>query len=225
MKNKAVMIAISIMLLAGVDQAVTPFANHVNASAITMNIGASGEQVSMLQADLKQLGYFTYPTVTGYYGTITQAAVARFQSDYLLGTDGIAGPLTQEAIKHSIVKQKLLQDTYSYLGTSYVWGGSSPSTGFDCSGFIYFMFNKFGIPQVRTTSVNLFSQGYAVNKSMLRPGDLVFFNNIYTGIIDHVGFYLGNGSFISATSSKGIYVQQMDNSYWGPRFVGARRLY
>jgi peptidoglycan hydrolase-like protein with peptidoglycan-binding domain len=225
MKNKAAMIAISVMLLAGADQMASPFISRVYASAISMNIGASGQQVTLLQADLKLLGYFSYPTVTGYYGSITQTAVARFQADYLLSADGIAGPLTLEAIKHSIIKRNLLQDTYSYIGTPYVWGGSNPLTGFDCSGFVYFMFSKFGIPQVRSTSAILFSQGISINKPMLQPGDLVFFKNSSTGMIDHVGFYLGNGSFISATGSKGICLQQLDNSYWGPRYAGARRVY
>ncbi|MFC5652355.1 C40 family peptidase [Paenibacillus solisilvae] len=225
MNSKAAKIVLTVMLLIGVEQLASPHIHHIHASTVILNVGASGQQVSMLQADLQQLGYYTYPTITGYYGSITQTAVARFQADYLLRADGIAGPFTLDAIHHSLVKQQLVRETYSYTGTPYVWGGSSPSTGFDCSGFVYFMFTTFGIPQARTTSANLYTQGIAINKSLLRPGDLVFFKSINTGMINHVGFYIGNGSFISAISSKGIYVQPLDNSYWGPRYAGARRLY
>ncbi|RAP75091.1 C40 family peptidase [Paenibacillus montanisoli] len=225
MKKKAMLAAIGFMLLSGAAQAVTPLAPHAHASAVTLlRLGTSGTAVTLLQTDLKKLGYFS-ATATGYYGTVTRDAVTRFQRDYGLAADGIAGPVTLEAVKHAILKQKLVADTSFYIGVPYLWGGSNPATGFDCSGFIYFMFTKFGVSQTRTTSANLFTQGFAVNKSMLRPGDLVFFRNPSTGAVDHAGFYTGGGSFVSALSSKGIYVQQLDNSYWGPRYAGARRVY
>ena len=87
------------------------------------------------------------------------------------------------------------------------------------------MYHKFGIQQVRTNTVNLYAQGFAVDQPMLREGDLVFFR-IAGGVnVDHVGIYIGHGCFISAISSKGIYVQQLENPYWGPRYAGARRIY
>ncbi|SFT07201.1 C40 family peptidase [Paenibacillus sp. BC26] len=225
MRKKTILAAISFMLLSGAVQATT-FAGQTHASAVTYSIGASSGVVTTLQTDLKKLGYFNYPTATGYYGTVTRDAVIAFQSSYGLIADGITGPLTLDAVSRAILKQKLIADTSSYLGIPYAWGGTSPASGFDCSGFIYYMFTKFGVSQTRTTSSNLFSQGYAVNKSMLQPGDLVFFHNSpSTSVVDHVGFYMGGGSFISALSSKGIYVQQLDNSYWGPRYAGARRVY
>lgn len=100
----------------------------------------------------------------------------------------------------------LAADSYSYIGTPYTWGGVSPATGFDCSGFVYFMFNKFGVNTVRTTSGNLFKQGTAVATTALKPGDLVFFSMSTPGVAGHVGFYTGNNQFISATRSAGIYI-------------------
>lgn len=178
-----------------------------------------------LQTDLKQLGYFTYPTITNYYGTVTRDAVMAFQLDYGLAADGMAGTMTQTAIARAVLKQSLLADSKSYIGVPYLWGGTT-TAGFDCSGFVYFMFNKFGVTMPRYTSASLYTQGTSVSKTMLRPGDLVFFSIAGNGKVDHVGFYLGNGEFISALSSKGIYIQKMENnSYWTPRYLGARRVY
>jgi LysM repeat protein len=122
------------------------------------------------------------------------------------------------------VKQSLVQDTYNYLGVPYVWGGSSPS-GFDCSGFVSFMFSQHGINIPRVTSGDYYQMGTSINRSNLEPGDLVFYAVNKPGEISHVGFYVGNNEFISATSSKGIAVYSLDNSYWSQYYVGAKRVY
>ncbi|SEO54980.1 C40 family peptidase [Paenibacillus sp. OV219] len=224
MKKNLLLAAAAFTLLTGTTQAASPFIRSAQASSAIMSIGTTGDNVTTLQNNLKALSYFNYPTATGYYGTVTRDAVLAFQNNYSLPADGLAGPVTGDAINHALLKQKLIAESSSYIGVPYAWGGSSTS-GFDCSGFVYFMFTKFGVPQVRTTAANLFTQGSNVARAMLKPGDLVFFRIGTTGTIDHVGFYMGNGSFISATSSKGVYVQQLDNTYWSPRYAGAKRIY
>ncbi|WP_232698836.1 C40 family peptidase [Brevibacillus daliensis] len=126
--------------------------------------------------------------------------------------------------KRNETVNRLISDTYTYMGVPYVWGGESPS-GFDCSGFIYYMYNKHGIPTERTTSAVLYTMGKWVPIKQLQPGDLVFFALKKSKQVSHVGFYVGNNRFISATSSKGIHVYSLKNSYWGPAYVGAKRVY
>ncbi|MGJ7921202.1 LysM peptidoglycan-binding domain-containing protein [Neobacillus sp. LXY-4] len=181
-------------------------------------------QVSKLQQQLQQLGYYAVPAMTGNLDTATVQAIKTFQSDYGLPVTGTGDTATLTAVQHAIVKKALVLDSRNYIGVPYLWGGSTPS-GFDCSGFIYFMFNKHGVNTTRTTSGSLYTQGISIDRSKLQPGDLVFYAVNEPGVISHVGFYVGENQFISATSSKGIQVVSLDNTYWAKYYVGAKRVY
>jgi hypothetical protein len=112
-----------------------------------------------------------------------------------------------------------------YLGDPYVWGGNTPETGMDCSGYTKYVFNKVGI-NIPRTAYSQSKVGKEIPKDELEKGDLLFFlTDKSRGIpITHVGIYLGENKFIHAASrKKGIIISSMKKSY-GEKFVSARRM-
>lgn len=111
-----------------------------------------------------------------------------------------------------------------YLGYRYVYGGTSPSTGFDCSGFIYYVFNSCGYSISRSLGAQA-NTGVAVSKAELQPGDIVFFNNTSSGALGHVGIYIGNGTMIhAANSSRGVVTDTINSGYYNTYYYTARRI-
>lgn len=130
----------------------------------------------------------------------------RFAGGILARTSKLAQTLTRSALR--------------FLGTPYVFGGDSAS-GFDCSAYVQHVFAMIGISLPRTADAQ-----YDVGRPAVggpRPGDLVFFQT-YTYGPSHVGIYLGKGKFVHASSSHGVMVSNLSESYWAARYLGAKRL-
>ena len=111
-----------------------------------------------------------------------------------------------------------------YLGYKYVAGGSSPSIGFDCSGFTTYVYKHFGI-SLNRSSRDQIKNGVAVSKNNLQPGDILIFNGSSNTSIGHVGIYVGGNDFIHAANSReGVIITSLSSSYYQKRYVGARRV-
>lgn len=134
-----------------------------------------------------------------------------------------AGPFTGSAEAAAQVDaEKMTKVAKGLIGTKYVYGGTT-TKGFDCSGFIGYVFDSVGIDLPRTSS-GMYATGDKVEKKDLQPGDLVFFNTSGKGV-SHVGVFIGDGKFAHASTSRGVRVDKLnDPYYWGKRYVGAKRV-
>ena len=118
---------------------------------------------------------------------------------------------------------KIYAEAKKYVGTPYVWGGSSPDTGFDCSGYVCWVYNQNGYNVGRTTANGLWNKCQHISEAEAKPGDLVFFEGTYdTPGKSHVGIYLGNGMMVSAGDP--IKYANIHSSYWQKYLSGFGRL-
>ncbi|PGT84485.1 hypothetical protein COD11_11150 [Bacillus sp. AFS040349] len=115
--------------------------------------------------------------------------------------------------------EALITEAKKYIGVPYVWGGSTP-TGFDCSGYLSYVYNTQGIKIPRTVAT-IWEATTTVSSP--QKGDLVFFTTTAPGPT-HAGIYMGDNKFIHAGSSTGVTISDMNNTYWKPRYLGAKKV-
>ncbi|WP_186577753.1 C40 family peptidase [Aquibacillus kalidii] len=214
--------------------------------------GDTGKDIETIQKALHYFGYYK-DELDGIYGPMTDQALKAFQQDHGIEVQPEVNEKTinaiytaeptevtqpkekskeQEATEPKEPKQvpkaveqqaystaTLISNAKQYVGTPYVWGGESPG-GFDCSGYIQYVFQTVNIQLPRTVS-DIWNMTKPVNE--LSIGDFVFYETYKAGP-SHMGIYVGNGQFIHAGESRGVEISNMNNSYWEPRYLGAKRL-
>lgn len=134
------------------------------------------------------------------------------------GNQAVTAPI--QAANTGELVQKILKTAEGWLGTPYLYGGTTRN-GVDCSAFVQNVFKANGINLPRT-SREQFRVGIGIPQSQLKPGDLVFFNTLGSGI-SHVGIYLGNDEFVSATRDM-VKIQSLKDGYWSRTYRGSRRV-
>jgi cell wall-associated NlpC family hydrolase len=118
--------------------------------------------------------------------------------------------------------QAIVATAQRYVGYRYRFGGTSPS-GFDCTGFVYYVLNKAGVP-VGRNMYDQYNSGTRVSTANMQPGDLVYYSHTYKRGLSHAGIYIGNGKFINAANeSTGVIVSNLWSSYWASHFTSAVR--
>lgn len=208
--------------------------------------GSRGADVRALQTSLKKLGHYNM-AIDSVFGNGAKNAVMSFQRAQRLTVDGIVGRATINSLNNVLSGKvaagkpssapapsrndsgkstsiNIVNTAKKYLGSRYVYGGTSPS-GFDCTGFTQYVYRQMGVSLPRTTSSQAYV-GKSLSKSQLQAGDLIIFNNTYRAGPSHAGIYIGNGQFIHAANpSRGVRTDSINSSYYSSKFASGRRLY
>ena len=121
------------------------------------------------------------------------------------------------------VRSDIVVRALTLIDTPYRYGGSTPASGFDCSGLVRYVYNAVGARQLPRRSEDIGKLGEPITRSQLEPGDLVFFNTLARAY-SHVAIYIGEGRFLHAPARGGrVRIEALDDRYWRARFDGARR--
>ena len=183
-------------------------------------------QICYIRSDFVQLTEYPYenqasPNVPKFYRGGKSTGVA--PSAAALNGTASSGSAVPSVSTGSVTGGQILAEAQKYLGTPYVYGGASPS-GFDCSGFVYYVLKQLGFSPYRTPA-SQFNQGTPVSKENLQAGDIVFFAGTGASGISHVGIYAGNGQFIHSPNSRStVSYSSLTSGYWANHYYGARRM-
>jgi len=162
-----------------------------------------------------------FRSITGYVRSDQINILARNAPVQLYGSRTIKDPVPDPNLP---LGQQVADYGIEFVGVRYKWGGNSPSTGFDCSGFVTYVLRQFGISVTRTSSGQYKDNGAHIDKSDLVPGDLVFFSsNGWT--VTHVGIYIGDDKFVHASNSRvGVVISNLESDYYTRVWWGAKRV-
>ncbi|ENH97299.1 hypothetical protein J416_04753 [Gracilibacillus halophilus YIM-C55.5] len=202
-----------------------------------LTLGATGDRVRSIQEALYYFGYYK-GSIDGIYGKKTDHALQMYREDRGLEAVHIeAEPKADTSQTSTTFDTKRSEQSSSklimasgdasaivriakdYIGTPYIWGGTT-ANGFDCSGYLQYVYNKAGKSLPRTVN-QIYNSGQSIEKPSV--GDIVFFETYKPGP-SHAGIYLGNNQFIHAGESNGVAISNLEESYWNQRYLGAKRV-
>ena len=170
--------------------------------------------------------------LTKVYAGSTVELISLEDGWYVMNCDGVAGYISADyvrpynSVSASAVGAEAVELAMGYLGVPYVYGGAS-SSGFDCSGFTMYIYGLLGYGLPHSATSQWESVGSYVDRASLQPGDLVLFCDPARSngkACSHVGLYIGNNEFIHASSSEGVRINGLDESYYDGYYKGAKRL-
>jgi cell wall-associated NlpC family hydrolase len=177
---------------------------------------------------LNQLPIFNPAPMLAQSAVPTQIVAPAAQSNAPASETADADDNSADGDQTLDLRKTLIDLAMQLRNSRYVRGGHDPSTGFDCSGFVRYVFaHAIGL-ELPTNSASQFNAGHMVNRSDMKPGDLVFFRTAGgkhgKGRISHVGIYLSEGRFIhSPRRGETVRVDSLEEAYWAKRFAGAKR--
>lgn len=203
--------------------------NNVN---IRSKPDTSSEVLTKLDKDAKVAIYestdswYRIQIGEGRYGWISRDYVSVSSGTVSRGVSNEVKPAVEtQPAKDTDIRQQIVAYAKKFLGVKYVYGGSSPK-GFDCSGFVQYVFKHFGITLERSSDAQG-AKGTKIKKSELKPGDLVFFDtNGGLNHIEHVGIYIGDGNFIHASSGSSahkVIISELNTGFYDESYMTSRR--
>ncbi len=192
---------------------------YVNASVLNVRDSWSSNAVQVGTLKYGQKVEVTGKCSNGWIQILYNGHLAYVSGKYIsvdLSSDA------EEVVMGNGTGAEIANFVMEFVGYPYVYGGASPSSGFDCSGLMYYCLSQFGYSMSRVADDQM-DQGFAVSYDELAVGDLVFFG--YGSYSDHVGMYIGGGNFVHAsTPSSGVRVDSLQQTYYANKYLGARRI-
>lgn len=201
-----------------------PYYTKINSG--TLNVRNKPSTSGSVVTKLSKGQQLTVASISNGWAKVTANGKHGYVSSTFIAPQAVATAKTVVATKTAVAsatsdyRTKAIAVAKSNLGVKYKWAGYTPS-GFDCSGLVNYSFSQAGVTLPRTAA-EMFTKGTSVTSYM--PGDLLFYATSGGRKVTHVAIYIGNGQMIHSATSKGVSIANLNNSYWKPKLIGAKRI-